>query len=106
MNNEQHFKIRTDWSAWPEDLDAVAESGFLDPMAHNDPQESIFHLLRTVPTVAGQAPSSIKDGSRMDEDRNAAPDLLNLPMMCHTYLAGSADYLKGLYRVMRPLPRV
>jgi hypothetical protein len=44
------------------------------------------------------------DGSRMAADRDAAPHLLSLPMLCHNYLAGSADYLKGLYRVMRPRP--
>ncbi|MGO4443082.1 hypothetical protein AB4Z42_06960 [Mycobacterium sp. 2YAF39] len=42
----------------------------------------------------------------MAEDRDAAPDLLNLPMMSHNYLAGSADFLKGLYRIMRPGPGV
>jgi hypothetical protein len=42
----------------------------------------------------------------MAEDHDAAPDLLGLPMLCHNYLAGSADFLEGLYRIMRPRPNV
>jgi len=69
-------------------------------------EKSLFRLLRKVPTTIGAVPTSIRDDSRMAEDRDAATDLINLPMMCHTYLAGSANFLQGLYRIMRPLPRM
>ncbi len=78
----------------------------MNPMETDDPHESLFRLLRTVPTIVGAAPAPIKDGSQMAEDRDAVPDLLNLPMMCHAYLSQSANFLQGLYRIMRPLPGI
>lgn len=105
MKDDAKFTLRDEWSAWPEDLDPVAAAQ-LNPMVFDDPYESLFSLLGKVPTTIGAVPTEIKDGSRMAEDRDAAKDLLNLPMMCHTYLAGSANFLKGLYRIMRPLPKV
>jgi hypothetical protein len=106
MSDGTSFKFKAEWSAWPEDLDPVKAADQLNPMNTDDPHESLFRLLRTVPTTIGAVPTPIKDGSRMAVDRNAAPDLINLPMMCHSYLAGSANLLQGLYRIMRPLPKV
>ena len=106
MSDGASFTVNTEWSAWPEDLDPVKAADQLNPMLTDDPHESLFRLLRAVPTTIGAVPTPIKDGSRMAEDRDAAPDLLNLPMMCHTYLAGSANFLQGLYRIMRPRPKV
>jgi hypothetical protein len=105
MSDSASFTFSAEWSAWPEDIDPVAAAQS-NPMDTDDPHESLFRLLGKVPTTIGAVPSPIKEGSRMAEDRDAAPDLLNLPMMSHTYLAGSANFLQGLYRIMRPLPKV
>jgi hypothetical protein len=104
MTDDDSMTIGDDWSAWPEDLDPVEAADQLSDSPPNDPRASLIQLLRTVPTLIGAAPALISEGSRMAEDRDAAQDLLNLPMLCHNYLAGSADFLKGLYRVMRPRP--
>lgn len=106
MTDRPSFTVKAEWSAWPEDLNPVAAARHLNPMATDDPYESLFMLLRTVPTTIGIPPAAIRDGSQMALDRDAAPDLLNLPMMCHSYLSGSANLLQGLYRVMRPRPKV
>lgn len=101
MSDDYAITIEDDRTAWPEDMDPVrAADQLID--RHDDPQASLIQLLRTLPTTVGAAPTPIADGSRMAEDQAAAQDLLNLPMLCHNYLAGSADFLKGLYRLMRP----
>ncbi|MBY0388964.1 MAG: hypothetical protein K2X56_12870 [Mycobacterium pseudokansasii] len=104
MSDEYPITIEDEWAPWPQDLDPVEAAGQLTDSPPADPHASLIQLLRTVPAMIGAAPALIDEGSRMDQDRKAAPDLLNLPMMCHNYLAGSADFLKGLYRVMRPRP--
>jgi hypothetical protein len=106
MSDDPSFSVRTEWSAWPEDLDPVKAADQLNPMQTDDPHESLFRLLGTVPAVIGAAPTPIQIGSRMAVDRDAARGLINLPMMCSNHLAGSVNFLEGLYRIMRPLPKV
>jgi hypothetical protein len=105
MSDDYAMTIEDEWAPWPEDLYPVRAA---DQLANrpDDPRASLIQLLRTVPTMIGAAPVPIAEGSRMAEDQAAARDLLNLPMLCHNYLAGSANFLKGLYRVMRPRPKV
>jgi hypothetical protein len=103
-DDDGSMAVEEEWSPWPEDLDPREAADQLTNSPPGDPRESLIQLLRTVPAMIGSAPAPISEGSRMAEDRDAAPDLLNLPMLCHNYLAGSADFLKGLYRVMRPRP--
>jgi hypothetical protein len=111
MSDDDPMTVADDWTAWPEDLDPVEATDQLnDHLASatdslpDDPHATLIQMFRVVPTTIGAVPALISDGSRMAEDRAAAPDSLNLPVLCHNYLAGSADFLKGLYRVMRPRP--
>ncbi|GBG39669.1 hypothetical protein [Mycobacterium montefiorense] len=103
--SEDSIIFEGEWSPWPEDLDPVKAADQLTTSTLGDPHDSLIQLLRTVPTVIGSAPVRIREGSRMAEDGDAVPGLLNLPMLCHNYLAGSADFFKGLYRIMRPRPK-
>ncbi|SIK94712.1 Uncharacterised protein [Mycobacteroides abscessus subsp. abscessus] len=106
MSDDYQITVADDWSAWPEDLDPAKAADQLTPLLPDDPVESLIQMLRTLPTIIGAAPTPIMDSSQMAADRDAARGLLDLPMQCHNYLAGSADFLKGFYRIMRPRPNI
>jgi hypothetical protein len=57
-----------------------------------------------IPKAMDALPIPISEGSRMAADRDAAPELLNLPSSCEHYLGGSEDLLLALVHLMQPGP--
>ncbi|SHS91816.1 Uncharacterised protein [Mycobacteroides abscessus subsp. abscessus] len=65
-----------------------------------DPHETLIDLLNLLPRIYGSSPTKIGDGSRMADDRDAAGDLVNLPLLCQHYFSGSLEFLATLYSIL------
>jgi hypothetical protein len=81
---------------WIEDLGQISS---------DDPRTAIVDILTdAIPKVFEALPIPIGDGSRMAEDKIAAPDLLDLPQLCEHYLGCSEDHLLAIRLLMQPRP--